>query len=135
MLPKTNHGSVPMLITGGSQQSPEWAAQNADGWMTYPHAPDAQKKLIQAYQSRVAAANREPQPVMQPLYMDLTDSQSMQAEPIHLGFKAGTQFFIHHLKTLEQAGVNHVALNLRFNQQDIDLTLEQLAEHVLPEFS
>ena len=32
-------------------------------------------------------------------------------------------------------GVNHVALNLRFNQADIETTLKRLAEDVLPDFS
>ena len=40
-----------------------------------------------------------------------------------------------YLKTLEQIGVNHVALNLRFNQLDIETTLKRLADELLADFS
>ncbi|MEM8963281.1 MAG: TIGR03571 family LLM class oxidoreductase, partial [Acidobacteriota bacterium] len=36
MLPKPVGGRLPLLITGGSQQDPEWIAQHGDGWMIYP---------------------------------------------------------------------------------------------------
>ncbi|MCH1502300.1 hypothetical protein OAV21_04825 [bacterium] len=36
LLPKPICGKLPLLITGGSQQDPEWIAQNGDGWMLYP---------------------------------------------------------------------------------------------------
>ena len=31
-------------------------------------------------------------------------------------------------------GINHVALNLRFNHADIEDTMKRLADEVLPEF-
>ncbi|MEO0887151.1 MAG: LLM class flavin-dependent oxidoreductase, partial [Cyanobacteria bacterium J06648_10] len=34
MLPKPLAGKLPMLITGSSRQTPEWIAQNGDGWIT-----------------------------------------------------------------------------------------------------
>lgn len=40
-----------------------------------------------------------------------------------------------YLKSLEEIGVNHVALNLRFNQADIEETLLYLSEDLLPEFA
>ena len=36
---------------------------------------------------------------------------------------------------MEHVGVNHVALNLRFNKANIEKTLELLARDILPEFS
>ena len=135
MLPKPSGTQLPMLITGGSQQSPSWIAEKGDGWIIYPQEPKTQAKIIQAYQSRVAKANRTVQPVMQPLYIDLTDSHDEIYEPIHLGLRTGTQYLKSHLKSLEQAGMNHVALNLRFNKKDINSTLIKLAEDILPEFT
>ena len=38
MLPKPTGDRLPMLVTGGSRQDPDWVAQNADGWITYPRA-------------------------------------------------------------------------------------------------
>ncbi|MEM7385205.1 MAG: LLM class flavin-dependent oxidoreductase, partial [Verrucomicrobiota bacterium] len=33
MLPKPVGGKLPLLVTGGSQQSPDWLAKHGDGWM------------------------------------------------------------------------------------------------------
>ena len=46
MLPKPVSGKLPLLITGGSQQSPEWIAANGDGWMLYPREPRLQEQII-----------------------------------------------------------------------------------------
>ncbi|MEO0359177.1 MAG: LLM class flavin-dependent oxidoreductase, partial [Pseudomonadota bacterium] len=45
MLPKPFAGTVPMLITGGSQQSADWAATHGDGWITYPRNDQAQAQM------------------------------------------------------------------------------------------
>ncbi|MEM6466540.1 MAG: LLM class flavin-dependent oxidoreductase, partial [Pseudomonadota bacterium] len=31
-------------------------------------------------------------------------------------------------------GINHVALNLRFNHADVEDTMQRLADHLLPDF-
>lgn len=134
MLPKPTSGKLPLLITGSSQQSHEWIAQNGDGWMLYPREPKIQEHIIKDWNERVKVTERPPQPIMQPLYFDLRESSDSKPQPIHLGFRSGTKYLLEYLKSLESIGVNHVALNLRFNQGDIDATLRVLAEQVLPEF-
>jgi len=134
MLPKPLSGKVPLLITGGSQQSVEWIAQNGDGWMLYPRNSFAQAQIIHDWRTRISAAGRPDQPVMQPLYIDLIDDPDAQPQPIHLGFRSGTRSLLAYLKSLEEIGVNHVGLNLRFNQADIETTMKRLADEILPEF-
>ena len=134
MLPKPTN-NLPLLITGGSQQHPEWIAKNGDGWMLYPREINTQEQIIEDWRARVSAANRPAQPVMQPLYFDLDTSNTGQVKPLHLGFRSSAEYLVDYLKALESIGVNHVALNLRFNQLDIETTLERLAEQVLPAFS
>ncbi|MEM8731996.1 MAG: LLM class oxidoreductase [Pseudomonadota bacterium] len=135
MLPKPTGDRIPMLVTGGSQQSPDWVAQNGDGWMTYPRDAAAQGRVIADYRNRIAAAGLANKPVMQSLYVDLLDAPSAQPRPIHLGFQSGTDFLRHYLQDIQTLGINHVALNLRFNQAPIDQTLKRLAEDLLPDFS
>lgn len=134
LLPKPTAGRLPLLVTGGSQQDPTWIAQNADGWMTYPRNPTLQAQVIQDWQARVAAAGRPAQPVMQPLYIDLVSDPDAPPHPIHLGFRLGINSLRAYLKSLEAIGINHVALNLRFNHADIEATLKQLAAELLPDF-
>ena len=135
MLPKPVSGKLPLLITGGSQQNPDWIARNGDGWMLYPRNTATQTLIIRDWQARVKAAGRPAQPVMQPLYIDLVDNPNIVPQPIHLGFRLSTHHLRAYLKSLEEIGVNHVALNLRFNQADIETTLKRLADGLLPDFS
>ena len=131
MLPKPVGGRIPMLITGGSQQSPEWVAANGDGWMTYPRNVDAQTRLIQDYRSRIDEQSEYSKPVMQSLYIDLVEDANAAPQPIHLGFRSGVNYLRMYLQGLRSAGVNHVALNLRFNQADIEDTIKRLGDELV----
>ena len=135
MLPKPVSGKLPLLITGGSQQDPEWIAQNGDGWMLYPRSPMVQAQTIRDWRARVEVAGRPALPVMEPLYADLAEDPDMPPQPIHLGLRLGSHHLRTYLQSLEEIGVNHVPLNLRFNQADIEATLKRLADDILPDFS
>ncbi|MEM6889775.1 MAG: LLM class oxidoreductase [Pseudomonadota bacterium] len=135
LLPKPHGARLPVLITGGSQQTPDWVAQNGDGWMTYPRNAVVQRQVIADYRRRVKAAGEPDKPVMQSLYVDVVPDTAAPPRPIHLGFQSGADFLRGYLREIETLGVNHVALNLRFNQAPIDTTLEHLADTVLPDFS
>ena len=135
MLPKPTAKKVPMLITGASQQAPEWVSSHGDGWITYPRDPKLQQKLIARWResSNHTGAKYE-KPVSQSFYLDLVKDEDMKPQPIHLGYKTGTKYLLEHLKALEVAGVNHVAINLRLNNQEMNKTLHLLAQKILPEF-
>ncbi|MEM9173479.1 MAG: TIGR03571 family LLM class oxidoreductase, partial [Pseudomonadota bacterium] len=135
MLPKPGGNDLPLLITGSSQQSDAWIAANGDGWMTYPRPAAVQSPLIKAYRARAHAAGVEDKPVMEPLYIDLASDRAEAPSPIHLGIRAGSDALIDYLQQRQDIGVNHIALNLRFNQDNIEDTLHQLAETVLPAFT
>ena len=135
MLPKPTAGKIPLLITGGSQQDPEWIACNGEGWITYPRSIEAQEKIITGWRDRIKIAGIYDKPAVQSLYIDLLEDPDASAQPIHLGFRSGVKHLCSYLKSLEETGINHVALNLRFNQSDIETTLKRLANELLPEFS
>ena len=134
MLPKPVSGKFPLMITGGSQQEPDWLASNGDGWVTYPRNVQAQQSIINSWRKRAEALDAPYKPVSQSLYIDLIDDENAAPQPIHLGFRSGANYLIDYLKSLEEIGVNHVAINLRFNQADIETTLRRLSGEVLPEF-
>ncbi|WP_170327448.1 LLM class oxidoreductase [Ruegeria arenilitoris] len=135
LLPKPTGARLPLLITGGSQQSPDWIAQNGDGWMTYPRDVASQARVVSDYRDRLAKMGQPDKPVMQSLYVDLLEEPDAPARPIHLGFQSGTTFLRRYLRDIEAMGVNHVALNLRFNQTSIETTLKRLADDLLSDFS
>ncbi|MEM9604722.1 MAG: LLM class oxidoreductase [Pseudomonadota bacterium] len=134
LLPKPVGKRLPILITGSSQQAPDWIAQHGDGWMTYPRSPASQAALIDDYRGRTAAADQPPKPVMEPLYIDLDRHVDAPLRPIHLGVHAGLNGLKALLESRRAIGVNHVALNLRFNRAPIDDTLQTLASELLPAF-
>lgn len=135
MLPKPVAGKLPLLITGGSQQNAQWIAENGDGWMLYPRNTVVQAKTIRDWRGQVEAAGRPPQPVLEPLYIDLAEDPNTPPQPIHLGFRMGAKRLLGYLRSREDIGVNHIALNLRFNEADIETTLQRLADDVLPAFA
>ena len=134
VLPKANGSKIPMLITGFSQQSLTWNAENADGWIYYPRELTQQKARIDEWRHLIPNAQEQSKPFMQSLYIDLHSDNDFKPQPIHLGFRIGLHYFIEYLKQLEVIGVNHVALNLRLNQRSIERTLEIIADKVLPYF-
>ena len=134
MLPKPLSGKLPLLITGGSQQNSEWIARNGDGWITYPRGISVQERIIGDWRKRVKAAGGPAKPAMQSLYVDLAEDPETPPQSIHLGFRLGVNHLRAYLNSLQEIGVNHVAMNLRLNQADTEKTLKHLSEEILPYF-
>lgn len=134
VLPKPVAGRLPMMITGSSQQSDDWLAAHGDGWMTYPREAAIQSRLIAQYRQRSQELGLAERPVMEPLYIDLDEDANAAPTKIHLGYRLGVRRLREYLRERQDIGVNHVALNLRFNRAAPESTLQQLADHVLAEF-
>lgn len=134
VLPKATQHKIPMLMTGFSQQTLEWNAEHADGWMYYPRNLYLQQHNIREWREQIGLKFNYDKPFMQPLYIDLQPQDDYKPQPIHLGFRLGATYLVDYLNQLQSIGVNHIALNLRFNSNSIQDTLEQLATKVLPQF-
>lgn len=135
MLPKPSRGTLPMVAIGSAQQTVEWIAENMDGWMTYPRDAVDQRKRMALWKSAVERkAPGSFKPFGQPLLIDLLDNPAAAPTPIPLGFRSGRNALVRHLDALAELGVNHVALQLRFQQRPIRETIEELAVEVLPRY-
>lgn len=134
ILPKPTAHKIPLIITGFSRQSMEWNAANGDGWMSYPRNLYQQQNTIAQWRNLIAQTQRFDKPFKQPLYVDLQENEDFKPQPIHLGFRIGANYLVEYLQHLRAIGVNHVVLNLRFNSRNMEKTLEELAEKVLPHF-
>ena len=134
ILPKSKSRKLPLLVTGYSQQSLEWNAEHGDGWMFYPRDFKSQEKTIANWRNLVLEKGNYNKPFMQPLYIDLQKDASYKPQPIHLGFKLGVDYLVEYVYNLREVGVNHIALNLRFNTMDINETINCLASKLLPHF-
>lgn len=134
ILPKPAGSRIPMLLTGFSRQTLEWNAEHADGWMYYPRQLGQQQYTITQWRKLIPEAQGVDKPFMQPLYVVLEEDPGFKPRPIQLGFQTGVHHLIDYFHQIQEAGVNHVAINLRFNSRNMEATLEQLAEKVLPRF-
>ena len=134
VLPKPSGAKIPLLMTGYSRQSMEWNAQHADGWMNYPRALNQQQYTIAKWRSLVSKFSIYDKPFMHPLYVVLHENDNFKPEPIQLGLRVGVNYLLPYFQHLEDSGVNHLAVNLRFNTRDMEETLIYLAEKILSHF-
>lgn len=134
LLPKSTHRTS-YLVTGHSGQSLDWIASHADGWLYYPRNQSILKSSMANWQIALANANETWKPYMQSLYIDLVDEENIAPSPIHLGFRSNPDFLLNYLKEIEEIGVNHVILNLKFNSTSpIKETLKLIGEKIIPRF-
>lgn len=134
ILPKPYGNKIPLLVTGHSQQNTAWVAENGDGWMYYPRNPYMQEHNIKEYRALIPEEQQTDKPFMQSLYIDLQADDDFKPVGIHLGFRTGMHFLIEYLFQLQSIGVNHVAINLRLNTNNIEKTMDTLAEKLLSQF-
>lgn len=131
LLPKPVGDHIPILVTGHSRQTIKWIAKYSDGWLYYPRNLQNQAQIIQDW--RKLAPNIF-KPYAQSLYIDLTDNPYTSPTPIHLGYRLGYYCLIDLLYELQEIGVNHVALNLKYGQRPAVDVIEELGFNVLPHF-
>ncbi len=134
ILPKAKGAKIPMLITGSSRQTMEWNAEHGDGWMYYPRPMMQQAYTILAWRQEIAKYHDFDKPFMQPLYVILEKDDDFKPQPIQLGFRIGAKYLVEYFNQIQEIGVNHIAINLRFSLRGIKTTLDDLAEKVLPHF-
>jgi hypothetical protein len=85
-------------------------------------------------QEVIAQAGSEYKPFTQSLYIDLDASPSTAPSPIHLGYKLGRHHLIGLLEVLQEIGVDHVILNLKYGRRNAAEVVDELGTHVLPRF-
>jgi len=135
LIPKPTTAEIPFFVTGHSRQTLEWIARSSHGWISYPRAPKVQQMIVEGWRTTVRAECGEVfKPFTQSLYIDLTGNPQTPPRPIHLGFQLGRSALIALLHTLQEVGVNHVIINLKYGQRPAGEVIEELGEFVLPDF-
>ena len=135
VVPKPLACRVPVLVTGRAQQTLEWIAGSTDGWVTYPRAEAAQIATVELW--RRSAAKVAPgvfKPFAQSLYVDVVADPDARPTPIHLGYRLGAIALRELLARLEDAGVHHVILNLKYGSRPVHAVLDDLDAHVIGHF-
>jgi len=108
VLPKPTTDTLPLLPTGYARQSIEWIADHGDGWLFY-HLPE---DTLQTYLDdwRELAGDK---PFVIAVQVELADDPAADPEHLHLGYRAGVDWFRDYFRRLEEFGLDHAIVGLR----------------------
>lgn len=135
MRPRPVHGMVPMLVVGSAQQTLEWIARHAAGWVTYHRPHEIQKGRFDLWRKAVdkhgGGAFRS---FSQAFNLQLTEDPGAAATPIELGYRLGRHALVDMLGQHREMGINHVMFNLSAIGRPVTEVMDELAGDVLPLF-
>ncbi|WP_226021287.1 TIGR03571 family LLM class oxidoreductase [Halomicrobium salinisoli] len=124
LVPKPTAETVPMLPTGHARQETEWIAEHGDGWFFY-HLPE---DTLASYLDDWRAAAGE-KPYAMAVRTELADDPAADPEPLHLGYRAGSEWYADYFRRLDDLGVDHVLVSTWSDDPERDLT--RFAENVI----
>jgi len=108
VLPSPTSETLPLLPTGNARQSSEWIAEHGDGWLFY-HLPD---DTLRAHLDRWRTLAGD-KPFLIAVRVALADDPEADPEHLHLGYRAGVEWFRTYFRRLESFGVDHVIVGLQ----------------------
>ena len=135
LIPKPTTRQIPLFVTGHSRQSLDWIARESHGWINYPRPPKIQRMIVDDWRQQVMTeCGPVYKPFIQSLYIDLDALPSTPPSPIHLGFRLGRDHLRTLLENLQEIGVDHVILNLKYGKRSAVDVNEELGTHIVPHF-
>ncbi|WP_230485406.1 LLM class flavin-dependent oxidoreductase [Stutzerimonas stutzeri] len=134
LIPKPTTQVIPMLVTGHSRQSLDWIARESAGRINYPRAPKMQRLIVEDWRMEVMKqCGSVYKPFTQSLYIDLSENPST-LPPHSFGVRLGRDHLRALLESLEEIGVDHVILNLKYGKRPAADVIEELGAHIVAQF-
>jgi luciferase-type oxidoreductase len=124
VVPKPTAETIPLLPTGHARQSREWIAEHGNGWLFY-HLPE---RTLEDYLAdwREAAGQK---PFAIAVQVELADDPTADPEHLHLGFRAGIEWFQEYFGRLEAMGLDHAIVGIR--NDDREAALSTFADEII----
>ena len=123
VLPDPTTDTLPILPTGHARQSVEWIAEHGDGWLFY-HLPDDTLRTYVDKWRRLAGEK----PFVIAVRVALADDPTAEPEHLHLGYRAGREWFRDYFRRLDDYGLDHVIVSLVAD--DPERATTQFAEEI-----
>ncbi|QLD91045.1 TIGR03571 family LLM class oxidoreductase [Natronomonas salina] len=127
LVPKPTAETVPLLPTGHARQTVDWIGANGDGWLFYHLPKDTLESYLEDW--RAAAGGK---PYAMAVRTELADDPAADPEHVHLGFRAGSDWFVDYFRELQALGVDHVLVSTGGDDPERELTrfAEEVVEQV-----
>lgn len=131
LVPKPAAPRIPMIAIGRAGQSLEWLAQNVDAWIWHG---DAQRMpdILPHWREVTAARGFVPFGYGAMFDLDANPNAPLQTGRVLRGGRHALKDFFARQR---EAGINHVALNLKPTRRPALDIIAELQEHILPEFA
>ncbi|EKE32524.1 luciferase family protein [Salimicrobium jeotgali] len=132
LVPKPS-SPIPLLMTGYCQQTFDWIAENGDGWMFYPQAPEKQKEMVASYREKAAEFHGDEfHPFIMPLPVQLEENEDAPLSKIPAGYRGGRKAIVDILKEYREIGVNHIMFNLAKSERPVEEVIHEFKEYIIP---
>lgn len=132
VFPKPINESLPLVMAGHGQQSLEWIALNMQAWFNYPrNITDVQKQTLE-WNDTLREFKLGHKPYLTAFHLNLVEDPESPLILHRFGASIGRNGLITLLEEYRQAGVNHMALQLRHSARPIDEVIHEIAEYILP---
>jgi len=131
LIPKPVAPGFPAVAIGRSGQTLDWLAANMDAWIW--HGADARHMADILPKWRQATADKPFKPYGYGTWFDLAEDPDLPIQPGRI-LKGGRHALTALWREQEEAGVNHVVLNMKQTRRPVTEILDELAEFILPQF-
>ena len=141
VVPTPSAREVPLLATGSCQQTMEWRAENAHGWLMYHKGLEIQRQNVAnwkravddwAQSEGVAGTPAAFKPFAESLWLDLHEDPAAPASGATFGYRLGRNALIELLRSQRSIGINHVMVNFRSSKRSAEEQIDELIEDVIP---
>lgn len=131
VLPRPVQSSIPLIVAGQARQDDAWLAANMDGRFVYPGSLEKLAQQTAAWSGATSGKGA----FIGAFHLDLLDDADAHPQPIRFGARLGRKALIEHFQQLAQAGVDHIAINLRQSARSPAEIIEELAADVMPQLA
>jgi luciferase-type oxidoreductase len=132
LIPKPAAPVLPIMAIGRAGQRIEWLAEHVDGWIW--HGLDARRMADIVPQWRELTAGYGFKPYGYGAMFDLDSNPDAPLQTSRI-LRGGRKALVEFLYKQQDAGINHIALNLRPTRRRALDVLEEMGKYILPEFS